>query len=97
MSSAKGAVDATADVKAGATKADSDGKTIAELTVTNPTADQHDYTISVSFNDQSGNLLDAAVVSVSAVPPNGSVTATARSNRTLSGATTAKVTAVVRH
>jgi hypothetical protein len=88
---------AAADVKVRATKADSDGKAIAELTVTNPTAGRHDYTISVSFNDQSGKLLDAAVVSVSAVPPNGSATATARGNRTLSGATTAKVTAAVRH
>jgi hypothetical protein len=97
MAAAKGAFDATSDVKAGEVSTDSDGRTSSELTVTNPTSDPHDYTISVSFTDDSDKLLDATVVTVSGVAANGSATATARSNRTLTGATTVKVTGAVRH
>ncbi|NUP50233.1 MAG: hypothetical protein HOW97_23430 [Catenulispora sp.] len=75
----------------------SDGKAEVQLNVTNPTADDHDYTISITFDDPNGNLLDATVVTVSQVPGNGSKDATARSNRDLSGTLTAKVTAAVRH
>lgn len=97
MTSIKGAVNAIADVKVGTTSIGSDGRAMTQLTVTNPTTDMHDYTISVSFTDQSGNLLDATVVTVTGVPPNGTATATAHSNRTLAGNPTAKVTAAVRH
>ena len=90
-------VTAASDVSAGPVTTASDGRAQAQLTVHNPTSETHDYTISVAFDDQSGNLMDAVVVTVSSVPANGSATATARSNRDLSGALTAKVTAAVRH
>jgi hypothetical protein len=70
---------------------------VSQLTVSNPTSGTHDYTISVAFDDPNGNLLDATVVTVSQVPAGGSATATARSNRDLSGSLTAKITAAVRH
>lgn len=97
LAAVKGAVDATADVRTGKTSTDSNGRTVSRLTVTNPTGDQHDYTVSVSFDDTTGNLLDVVVVSVSAVPAHGSATATAQSNRSLPDADIAKVTAAVRH
>ncbi|GAA2048525.1 hypothetical protein GCM10009839_62680 [Catenulispora yoronensis] len=97
ISQIKGGVDAAGDVTAGAAKIDSDGKAVSELKVANPTADAHDYTISVAFDDPNGNLLDAVVVNASQVPANGTATAEARSNRQLTGTVTAKVTAAVRH
>jgi hypothetical protein len=97
LNSAKDAVTATGDVKTGPVSTDADGKAISTLTVTNPTADQHTYTISVSFEDSKGTLLDATVVTVDNVAGHGSATATAKSNRTLSNAAQVKVTAAVRH
>jgi hypothetical protein len=93
----KGAIDATADVQAGPVSIGSDGRPQAQLTVTNPTADVHDYTIAVTFQDASGTPQDAAAVNVSNVPAHGTATATARGVRTSSGTLIAKVTAAVRH
>ncbi|ACU75435.1 hypothetical protein Caci_6589 [Catenulispora acidiphila DSM 44928] len=90
-------VTAASDVTAGPATTGSDGRAECPLTVRNPTSDPHDYTISVAFDDPNGNLLDATVVTVSAVPANGTATATARSNRDLSGSIAAKITAAVRH
>jgi len=92
-----GAVTAASDVTAGPVTIGSDGRAVSQLTVHNPTSEVHDYTISVAFDDPSGNLLDATAVTVSKVPPNGSATATARSNRDLSGTLTAKISAAIRH
>lgn len=92
-----GAVTAASDVTAGPVTIGSDGRAVSQLTVHNPTSETHDYTISVAFDDPSGNLLDATALTVSKVPANGSATATARSNRNLSGALTAKIVAAVRH
>lgn len=93
----KGGVDATADVGAGAVTIDSDGKAESVLKVTNPTSEVHDYTVSVTFHDAGGGLVDATAVTVSQVPANGSKDATAKSNRKLSGTITVKVTAAIRH
>jgi hypothetical protein len=91
-----GGVDATGDVRVGPVAVDSDGKASTEVTVTNSTADQHSYTISVSFVDSGGAIQDAAVLTVSDVPGHGTKTATAKSNRSLGGALQAKVAAAVR-
>lgn len=92
-----GGISAASDVTAGPVTIGSDGRAECPLTVRNPTSQAHDYTISLTFDDQSGNLLDVTALTVSNVPANGSATATARSNRNLSGTITAKVTAAVRH
>lgn len=96
LAQVKGGIDATADVQVGAVTTDSDGRATAQLTVQNPTSDQHDYTISVSFKNSGGTLQDIAAVSVDAVPAGGTKTATARSNRSLSGVT-AEVSIALRH
>lgn len=97
LGQAKGAVDATGDVKAGDVSLGSDGRAQTQLTVSNPTSDAHDYTIAVTFEDSGGTPQDAAAVNVSNVPAHGTATATARGNRSVSGALTAKITAAVRH
>jgi hypothetical protein len=97
LGQAKGALDATADVQAGPVSIGSDSRPQAQLTVTNPTADTHDYTIAVTFQDDSGTPQDAAAVNVSNVPAHGTATATVRGVRSSSGTLTAKITAAVRH
>lgn len=92
-----GGATAASDVTAGPVTIGSDGRAVSQLTVRNPTSDVHDYTISVEFDDASGNLLDVTAVTVSKVPAGGSATAIARSNRTLSGSVTVKITAAIRH
>ncbi|WP_329118653.1 hypothetical protein [Streptomyces sp. NBC_01353] len=96
MNQVKDGVNATGDVKAGPTEVDGDRIT-TELTATNPTDKNADYTILVNFRDDGGNLLDAVVVNIDVVEPGKSKTGTARSNRTLSGETTAEVQQALRH
>ncbi|MDT9691017.1 hypothetical protein Q5762_22230 [Streptomyces sp. P9(2023)] len=96
MNEVKDGVNATGDVKAGPTKTDGD-RTTAEITATNPQDKNADYTIMVNFRDDGGNLLDAVVLNIDAVEPGKSKTGTARSNRTLSGTTTAEVAQALRH
>ncbi|MFF3316742.1 hypothetical protein ACFYV5_14670 [Streptomyces sp. NPDC003035] len=96
MDQVKDGVNAAGDVKAGPTKADGD-RTIAEITATNPQDKNADYTIMVNFRDSGGGLLDSVVVTIGGVEPGKSKTGTARSNRTLSGETTAEVGQALRH
>ncbi|MBB4982268.1 hypothetical protein [Streptomyces nymphaeiformis] len=96
MNEVKDGVNATGDVRAGATSTDGD-RTVAEITATNPKDKTADYTIMVTFRDADGNLLDAVVLNIDGVEPGRSKTGTARSNRTLSGATKAEITQALRH
>lgn len=96
MNEVKDGVNATADVKAGATSTDGD-RTVAEITATNPKDKAADYTIMVEFRDDDGNLLDSVVLTIDGVEPGASKSGTARSNRTLSGATKAEVAQALRH
>lgn len=96
MNEVKDGVNATGDVKAGTTSADGD-RTVAEITATNPQDKNADYTVMVNFRDDSGNLLDAVVLNINGVEPGASKSGTARSNRTLSGTTTAEIAQALRH
>lgn len=96
MNEVKDGVNATADVKAGATSTDGD-RTVAEITATNPKDKNADYTVMVNFRDDDGNLLDSVVLNIDGVEPGASKSGTARSNRTLSGATTAEIAQALRH
>ncbi|MEX0169855.1 hypothetical protein [Streptomyces sp. LMG1-1-1.1] len=96
MNEVKDGVNAGGDVKAGATGTDGD-RTVAEITATNPKDQSADYTILVNFRDDEGNLLDAVVVAINGVEPGASKSGTARSNRTLTGATKADIAQALRH
>jgi hypothetical protein len=89
-------VNAAADVEAGPVRAEGD-RTVADVTATNPQGGNADYTIMVNFRDDGGGLLDSVVVNIGGVAPGTSRTATARSNRTLSGATKAEIGQALRH
>ncbi|MFF9849375.1 hypothetical protein [Streptomyces litmocidini] len=96
MNQVKDGVNATGDVRAGATRADGD-RTVAEITATNPKDQNADYTIMVNFRDAEGNFLDSVVLNINDVAPGKSRTGTARSNRTLSGGTKAEIAQALRH
>ncbi|MFB7447858.1 hypothetical protein ACFTWS_12850 [Streptomyces sp. NPDC057027] len=96
MNEVKDGVNATGDVRAGATSTDGD-RTVAEITATNPKDKTADYTIMVNFRDADGNLLDIVVLNIDGVEPGKSKTGTARSNRTLSGAAKAEIAQALRH
>ncbi|MBT2444379.1 hypothetical protein J7E93_30655 [Streptomyces sp. ISL-36] len=96
MGEVKDGVNATGDVKAGPTAKDGD-RTTAEVTATNPQDRKADYTILVNFRDGDGKLLDTVVLNIDGVDPGRSGTGTARSNRTLSGETTAEIGQALRH
>ncbi|MEU3300764.1 MULTISPECIES: hypothetical protein [unclassified Streptomyces] len=96
MAKVKGGLNAATDVKAGPTTADGDRVT-SEITATNPTGEATDYTVLVNWKDSDGNLLDATVVSIDGVPAGGTKSATARSNRSLTGTPAADIGKAVRH
>ncbi|MFC9846131.1 hypothetical protein ACFWFF_22610 [Streptomyces sp. NPDC060223] len=93
----KNGVNAKGDVKASDVSTDSDGRSTAKVTVTNSTSASKSYAVQIDFRDQSGNLLDTAVVTVDDVAAGAAKDATARSNRTLSGEVTAEVARAVRN
>ncbi|MFI0987665.1 hypothetical protein [Streptomyces exfoliatus] len=96
MNEVKDGVNAGGDVEAGPTSTDGD-RTVAQITATNPKDTAVDYTIMVNFRDAEGNLLDSVVLSISGVEPGASKSGTARSNRTLTGATKAEISQALRH
>ncbi|MER6999784.1 hypothetical protein [Streptomyces sp. NPDC000410] len=97
MAEVRDGINAKGDVRAGPTEVDKDGRTTAMITATNTTEKAADYTIQVNFRDPDGNLLDAVVLTIDAVPSGGSQAGTARSNRDLSGTTTAEIARALRH
>ncbi|WP_282696351.1 hypothetical protein [Streptomyces sp. CC208A] len=96
MDEVKDGVNATGDVRAGPTSTDGD-RTVATITATNPQDKTADYTVMVTFRDDGGNLLDAVVLSIDDVGAGASKSGTARSNRTLDGATKAEISQALRH
>ncbi|MGW3041822.1 FxLYD domain-containing protein [Kitasatospora sp. NPDC001159] len=92
----KGGLDGKGDVTVGAVTAGTDGKTLAQLTVTNHGQQSYRYVIQVNFTDENGKLLDATAVTVPDVAVGQSVQATARSNLNLSGTVKAAVANAVR-
>ncbi|MFF5502843.1 hypothetical protein [Streptomyces roseolus] len=87
---------ATADVTAGPTSDDGD-RTVATVTAANPKDATADYTVLVTFRDGDGTFLDTVVLTVDGVPAGASKSGTARSNRTLTGPTTAEIERALRH
>ena len=97
IASVKGGLDAKDDVAVGPVTIEADGKAQATLTVTDHASQSGKYTVQVNFTDESGNVLDAAVVNVPEVAAGQSTQATVRSNRNLSGGVLAAVIRAVRY
>lgn len=93
----KGGLDAKSDVILGSVATGSNNKAEVPVTVTNHDSKSRSYTIVVNFKDQSGNLLDVAVVEVADVAAGKTTHATAKSNRDLTGTVTAEVSNALRY
>ncbi|MEU8649483.1 hypothetical protein [Streptomyces sp. NPDC048737] len=91
-----GGTEVKGDVKAGPPKTDGD-RTTAEVTAANTDDTARSFSVQVDFTDQDGTWRDTVVVTVSDVPAGKSGTATARSNRQLSGEVKAEVARAVRY
>lgn len=89
-------VDVKSDVKLGTPGTDG-GRATVEVTATNTADSTKSFAVQVDFTDSSGNRLDAVVVTVSDVAAGADGTATARSNRDLSGEVKAEVARAVRY
>ncbi|MFH8257925.1 hypothetical protein [Streptomyces roseolus] len=96
MDEIRDGANATADVTAGPASADGD-RTVATVTATNPKDATADYTVLVTFRDDGGAFLDTVVLTLDGVPAGAAKSVTARSNRTLTGPTTAEVERALRH
>ncbi|OKI14334.1 hypothetical protein A6A07_12585 [Streptomyces sp. CB03911] len=97
LASVKGGLEAQGDVTTGDVTTDSQGRAQVQLTVKNGQSQSYRYSVQVNFTDQSGNVLDATVVSVPEVAAGQSGQATAVSNRDLSGDVKAVVVRAVRY
>jgi len=92
----KGGVDVKSDVKLGTPGTDG-GRATVEVTAANTTDSTRSFAVQVDFTDASGNRLDTVVLTVSDVAGDKSGTATARSNRDLSGEVKTEVARAVRY
>ncbi|MCQ9134984.1 FxLYD domain-containing protein [Streptomyces hilarionis] len=92
----KGGVDAKDDVKLGTPGSDGDRSTV-QVTVTNSAGSTKSFAVQVDFEDSGGNRLDTVLVTVSDVPAGKTGTATARSNRELSGEVRTEAVRAVRY
>jgi hypothetical protein len=93
----KNGVDAKDAVHLAAPTTDSAGRSTVEVTADNTAGSAKSFAVQVEFKDEGGNLLDTVVVTVSHVPSHKSATATARSNRKLSGGVKADVGTALRY
>ncbi|MFE0421616.1 FxLYD domain-containing protein [Streptomyces sp. NPDC058953] len=92
----KGGVNAKDDVTLAAPAA-KDGYSTVDVTVRNTTDATKSFGVKVDYKDASGNLLDTTVVTVSDVPANGTKSATAKSNRKLTGEVKTDVSQALRY
>ncbi|MFD5569923.1 hypothetical protein [Streptomyces cadmiisoli] len=92
----KGGVDVTKDVTLAAPKT-ADSRTTVEVTARNTTDSSKTFAVQVNFTNQSGDLRDAVVVTVSDVPAGQSGRATARSTHELPAQVKADVARAVRY
>ncbi|MFG2370137.1 hypothetical protein ACGFY9_01490 [Streptomyces sp. NPDC048504] len=97
LDNVKNGVDAKDAVRLATPATDSAGRSTVEVTVDNTDGSAKSFAVQVEFKDDAGNLLDTVVVTVSHVPAHKSATATARSNRELSGGVKADVGRALRY
>ncbi|MEU5977423.1 FxLYD domain-containing protein [Streptomyces sp. NPDC047315] len=92
----KGGVNAADEVSL-TDQATKDGYATVKVTARNTADSTKSFAVQVNYRDASGNLLDAAVVTVSDVSAGQSKDATAQSNRKLTGEVKTEVGTAVRY
>ncbi|WP_228387067.1 hypothetical protein [Streptomyces katsurahamanus] len=97
LAAVKDGVNAKGEVRLGSPKEESDGRRTVEVTAANKADAAKSFVVQVDFRDGGGNLLDTVVVTIADVAAGKSGTATARSNRALSGEVKTEVGRALRH
>lgn len=93
----KNGVNAKDQVSLGTVATDTDGYTTVPVTVRNTDDAAKSFAVQVEFKDESGNLVDTVVVTVSDVAGQGTGQGTARSTHKLSGTVTAQTGTALRY
>ncbi|KIE28570.1 hypothetical protein LK08_02525 [Streptomyces sp. MUSC 125] len=97
LDEATGGLNVKGDVTLGSIGTDSDGRATVEVTTKNTASSTKSFAVQVNFTDQSGNLLDVVVVTITDVAAGATGKGTARSNRNLTGEVRAAVGAALRY
>lgn len=97
LAGAKSALDVKADVSAADVVTNSSGKATSLIEVKNTSDKTADFTVSLTFRDGDGKLLDAVVMNIDNVSAGGTGSGTAVSHRDLSGTVKVQIDAAVRH
>ncbi|MFF9978523.1 hypothetical protein [Streptomyces erythrochromogenes] len=97
LADVKNGVNAKDQVSLGAVATDADGYTTVPVTVRNTDDATKSFAVQVEFKDESGNLVDTVVVTVSDVAGQGTGQGTARSTHKLSGTVTAQTGTALRY
>ncbi|WP_030770735.1 hypothetical protein [Streptomyces sp. NRRL F-2664] len=97
LADVKNGVDAKGQVTLGAVAADADGYTTVPVKVANTDEAAKSFAVQVEFKDESGNVVDTVVVTVSDVPGKGTGQGTARSTHKLSGTVSAQTATALRY
>ncbi|MFE7094114.1 hypothetical protein [Streptomyces erythrochromogenes] len=93
----KNGVNAKDQVSLGTVATDADGYATVPVTVRNTDDATKSFAVQVEFKDESGNLVDTVVVTVSDVAAKGTGQGTARSTHKLSGTVTAQTGTALRY
>ncbi|MFJ1565813.1 hypothetical protein [Streptomyces erythrochromogenes] len=97
LADVKNGVNAKDQVSLGTVATDTDGYTTVPVTVRNTDDATKSFAVQVEFKDESGNLVDTVVVTVSDVAGKGTGQGTARSTHKLSGTVTAQTGTALRY
>jgi hypothetical protein len=97
LAGAASALDVRSDVTTGPVQTASSGRSTSVVQVKNTSGSTADFTVVLTFRDDSGKVLDAVVMTIDKVPAGGTGSGTATSNRDLSGTVTVQVDSALRH
>ncbi|WP_405533206.1 hypothetical protein OG592_38885 [Streptomyces avidinii] len=97
LAEVKNGVDAKGQVTLGSVATGTDGYTTVPVTVQNTDDGTKSFAVQVEFKDESGNLVDTAVVTITDVAGKGTGQGTARSTHKLSGTVTAQTGTALRY
>ncbi|MFE0011247.1 hypothetical protein ACFVZX_32700, partial [Streptomyces erythrochromogenes] len=97
LAEVKNGVNAKDQVSLGTVATDTDGYTTVPVTVRNTDDATKSFAVQVEFKDESGNLVDTVVVTVSDVAGKGTGQGAARSTHKLSGTVTAQTGTALRY
>ncbi|MFF4422525.1 hypothetical protein ACFY04_17375 [Streptomyces sp. NPDC001549] len=97
LAEVKDGVDAKDEVSLGSVTTDGDGYTTVPVTARNTDDATKSFAVQVEFKDESGNLIDTVIVTITDVAGKGTGQGTARSTHKLSGTVSAQTGTALRY